>query len=152
MHIKDEGVLKIKGLKKSMSQLFDENAKVIPYTTVSLTEKNDDLLKGLVFNDEIIISSKAKGRGFTGVMKRWNFGGNNATHGWEMHRSGGSIGAQGYGRVLKGKKMPGHKGDNVVTKRTKFVGFDQKTGSIWVKGAVPGGFNSEVTVYLKPNN
>jgi large subunit ribosomal protein L3 len=89
------------------------------------------------------------GKGFAGVMKRWNFGGLRATHGVSVsHRSHGSTGnRQDPGRVFKGKKMAGHLGDErVTTQNIKVVSTDVERGLILVKGAVPGPDGSFVLV------
>jgi len=83
----------------------------------------------------------SKGKGFAGVMKRWNFGGLRASHGVSIsHRSHGSTGQhQDPGRVFKGKKMAGHMGDRRVTKQNlQVISTDMDAGLIYVKGAVPG--------------
>ena len=62
--------------------------------------------------DKVDVVSKTKGKGFQGVVKRWNFGGGPASHGSMFHRRGGSYGlCQWPGRIFKNKKMPGHMGD-----------------------------------------
>jgi large subunit ribosomal protein L3 len=89
------------------------------------------------------------GKGFAGVIKRWNFGGLRATHGVSVsHRSHGSTGnRQDPGRVFKGKKMAGHLGDErVTTQNIKVVSTDAERGLIMVKGAVPGPEGSFVLV------
>ncbi|HUY68839.1 MAG TPA: 50S ribosomal protein L3 [Alphaproteobacteria bacterium] len=81
------------------------------------------------------------GKGFAGVMKRWNFRGLRASHGVSIsHRSHGSTGQrQDPGRVFKGKKMAGHMGDRrVTTLNLLVVAVDDADGLIFVKGAVPG--------------
>ena len=92
-------------------------------------------------NDATIIKStfKSKGRGFTGVVKRYNFGGGPGAHGSRFHRRVGSIGnAEWPGRVQRGKKMPGHYGDATVTVKNEIVSFDKETGILAVKGSIPG--------------
>lgn len=85
------------------------------------------------------VSLKTKGRGFTGVMKRHNFGGGPGAHGHRFHRSTGSIGNREWpGRVQKGKKMPGHYGNTQVTVKNEIVSFDAENGILAVKGSVPG--------------
>src|ERR1700744_5424979 len=82
-----------------------------------------------------------KGRGFSGVMRRWNFGGLRATHGVSVsHRSHGSTGQrQDPGKVFKNKKMAGHYGvDRVTTQNLKILSTDAERGLIFVIGAVPG--------------
>ena len=85
------------------------------------------------------VSLNTKGRGFTGVMKRHNFGGGPGAHGHRFHRSTGSIGNREWpGRVQKGKKMPGHYGNTQVTVKNEVVSFDAASGILVVKGSVPG--------------
>jgi large subunit ribosomal protein L3 len=82
-----------------------------------------------------------KGRGFSGVMRRWNFGGLRATHGVSVsHRSHGSTGQrQDPGKVFKNKKMAGHYGvDRVTTQNLKIISADAERGLLFVAGAVPG--------------
>lgn len=89
------------------------------------------------------------GKGFAGVMKRYNFGGLRATHGVSIsHRSHGSTGnRQDPGKVFKGKKMAGHMGDRrVTTLNLKVMGVDSGRGLIFLKGAVPGHEGSFVLV------
>ncbi len=85
------------------------------------------------------VSLNTKGRGFTGVMKRHNFGGGPGAHGHRFHRSTGSIGNREWpGRVQRGKKMPGHYGNTQVTVKNEVVSFDAASGILVVKGSVPG--------------
>jgi large subunit ribosomal protein L3 len=89
------------------------------------------------------------GKGFSGAMKRWNFGGLRATHGVSVsHRSHGSTGQrQDPGRVFKGKKMAGHFGvERVTTLNLEVVRTDAERGLILVRGAVPGPDNGWVEI------
>jgi len=89
------------------------------------------------------------GRGFTGSMVRWNFGGLEASHGVSVsHRSHGSTGnRQAPGRVFKGKKMAGHLGAvRVTTQNLQIVRTDADRGLIMVRGAVPGSKGGWVTI------
>lgn len=89
------------------------------------------------------------GRGFTGSMVRWNFGGLEASHGVSVsHRSHGSTGnRQDPGRTFPGKKMAGHYGsERVTTQNLKVVAVDDEKGLLLVSGAVPGANNSYVIV------
>lgn len=85
-----------------------------------------------------------KGRGFAGVMKRWGFGGQPASHGTERkHRSPGSIGGHanlGLGRnIKKGKKMGGHMGHvRRTSKNQALIRVDKENHLLLVKGSVPG--------------
>ena len=87
------------------------------------------------------VSGTTIGKGFQGVMKRWNFGGLRASHGVSIsHRSHGSTGQrQDPGKVFKGKKMAGHLGvENVTTQNIEVVKTDVDRGLIMVRGSVPG--------------
>jgi len=91
----------------------------------------------------------SKGRGFAGAVKRHNFRTQDASHGNSLaHRVPGSIGqAQDPGRVLKGKKMPGHMGnERKTTQNLEVVRVDTERGLILVKGAVPGAVNGDLVV------
>lgn len=90
-----------------------------------------------------------KGKGFAGVMKRWNFAGLEASHGVSVsHRSHGSTGQrQDPGRVFKNKKMAGHLGTERITmENLEIVRVDAERNLILVKGSVPGVDNSLVQV------
>lgn len=87
------------------------------------------------------VTGVSTGKGFAGVMKRWNFGGLPASHGVSVsHRSHGSTGQrQDPGKVFKGKKMAGHLGcDTVTTQNLKIVAVDTTENLILVQGSVPG--------------
>jgi large subunit ribosomal protein L3 len=87
------------------------------------------------------VTGTSIGKGFQGVMKRWNFRGGRATHGNSLsHRVPGSTGQrQDPGKVFKGKKMAGHMGDErITTMNLKIVQTDADRGLIMVEGAVPG--------------
>lgn len=89
------------------------------------------------------------GKGFAGVMKRWNFAGLEASHGVSVsHRSHGSTGQrQDPGKVFKGKKMAGHLGtERVTVSNLQVVQVDDAKGLIYISGAIPGSKNSYVLV------
>ena len=94
------------------------------------------------------IISTTKGKGFQGVVKRWNFGGGPASHGSMFHRRGGSYGlCQWPGRVFKNKKMPGHTGNvQRTTQNLKIVKTIPEKNLILVKGSVPGSKGGVLTV------
>lgn len=98
--------------------------------------------------DFVDVTGQTKGRGFTGVIKRWNFSGGKATHGSMFHRAPGSIGASAWpSRVIKNMKMPGHYGNEKVTVlNLKVVGVQPEKNILLVRGAVPGAKNSLVFV------
>ncbi|UCG55485.1 MAG: 50S ribosomal protein L3 [Dehalococcoidia bacterium] len=94
--------------------------------------------------DKVDITGMSKGKGFAGVVKRYNFAGGPKTHGQsDRHRAVGSIGASASpGRVLKGTKMPGHMGgEQVTTRRLEVVKVDGEKNIMLVKGAIPGAKN-----------
>ena len=95
------------------------------------------------------MKSKTIGKGFAGVMKRWNFGGLRASHGVSVsHRSHGSTGQrQDPGKVFKGKKMAGHMGDKFRTMlNLEIVKSDAENSLLYVKGSIPGSKNSTIFV------
>ena len=106
-----------------------------------------EILKDKKFVD---VKSKTIGKGFAGVMKRWNFGGLRASHGVSVsHRSHGSTGQrQDPGKVFKGKKMAGHMGDKIRTiLNLEIIKSDLDNNLLYIKGSIPGGKNS--TVFLR---
>ena len=117
-------------------------------------EKNDQFKEGNelgleIFKDKKFLDVKSKtiGKGFAGVMKRWNFGGLRASHGVSVsHRSHGSTGQrQDPGKVFKGKKMAGHMGDKYRTMlNLEIIKSDLENDLIYLKGSIPGAKNSRV--------
>ena len=105
-----------------------------------------------IFKDKkfLDVRSKTIGKGFAGVMKRWNFGGLRASHGVSVsHRSHGSTGQrQDPGKVFKGKKMAGHMGDKLRTiLNLEIIKSDVENNLIYLRGSIPGSKNS--TVFLR---
>jgi large subunit ribosomal protein L3 len=99
--------------------------------------------------ETVKVTGTSIGKGFAGVMKRWNFAGLKKTHGTEKaHRSGGSIGNNTEpGKVMKGKKMAGHMGARTVTMLgIEIVDVRPEMNLILVKGQVPGPRNCVVMV------
>jgi len=98
---------------------------------------------------KVDVTGTSKGKGFAGVIKRYNFAMQDATHGNSLsHRAPGSIGqCQTPGRVFKGKKMAGHMGDErVTTQNLEVVSIDEERNLLLIKGAVPGAKNGQVAV------
>lgn len=80
-----------------------------------------------------------KGRGFSGVIKRWGFAGGPQSHGSRFKRRTGSIGnAEFPGRVQKGQKMPGQYGNEKVSVKNDVVSFDAENRILVIKGSVSG--------------
>jgi large subunit ribosomal protein L3 len=100
--------------------------------------------------DVVRVVGTSKGRGFAGVVKRYNFRGGPRSHGQKhSEREPGSIGGGGRagGRVIKGMRMGGRMGgERIVLSNLKVLHVDTKTGEMIVKGAVPGANGSLVEV------
>ena len=117
-------------------------------------ENNEEYKEGNEIGLEIFkekkfvdVRSKTIGKGFAGVMKRWNFGGLRASHGVSVsHRSHGSTGQrQDPGKVFKGKKMAGHMGDKLRTMlNLEIIKSDPENNLIYLRGSIPGSKNSTV--------
>ena len=119
----------------------DPTPDLAPGQTVTV-----DRFKDVAFVDA---TATSKGKGFQGVMKKYNFKGFVRTHGThEFFRHGGSIGTRlTPGHVLKGKKMPGQMGNaRVTTQNLRLHGVDQERNLIFIVGAVPGAKGALVEV------
>jgi len=148
---------KVKNVTKPLQGHFDK-AKVPPtkllreFCIDSDEHHVGDSVKVDIFeeNETVNIVGVTKGKGFQGVVKRWNFGGGKATHGSMFHRRPGSIGQCAFpGEVIKGRKMPGRMGGKRKTvKGLQVVKIDVENNLILVKGAVPG-FNGNYVYILK---
>lgn len=140
----------IKGKKIEMSPVFDEKGRVLPTTLIEIGEWSDALKPEV----PVAVVGTSKGKGFTGVMKRWGFAGGPATHGQsDRARAPGSIGGTTTpGRVYRGKKMAGRMGgDRVTVKGLKIVEADKESKTVKVSGPIPGARNSEVTLLVIGN-
>jgi large subunit ribosomal protein L3 len=143
------GKAKVKNVGKPMRGHFAK-AKVEPkHKLAEFRVAADKLLEvgaeiaadHFVVGQFVDVAGYATGKGFQGVMKRWNFRGLEASHGVSIsHRSHGSTGhRQDPGRTFKGKKMAGHMGtDRATVQSLKVVATDNDKGLLLVKGAVPG--------------
>jgi large subunit ribosomal protein L3 len=105
-------------------------------------------LESFEANTFVDVTGTSKGKGFQGVMKRYNFAGGPAAHGSKFHRTPGSVGMCAYpGRIHKQKKMPGHMGVQTKTvQNLKVVEVNQEQGYMLIKGSVPGGKNGFVKI------
>ena len=119
----------------------EEGAEVAPgfeYTVTNFAE-----------GQIVDVTGTSKGKGYQGVIKRYNFRTQDATHGNSLsHRAPGSIGqCQTPGRVWKGKKMSGHMGsERVTTQGLEVVRVDLENNLILIKGSVPGATGSDVII------
>ena len=112
------------------------------FMTISVAEgtQSGDYSTEALANAKLVKTSlNTKGRGFSGGMKRHNFGGGPASHGHRFGRRIGSIGnAEWPGRVQKGQKMPGQYGNTKVTVKNDVISFDAENGILVLKGSIPG--------------
>ena len=159
------GEMKDKNVTKPMKGHFDK-AGVKPVRFIrelrlaSASEyKVGDTIGVDVFNagDVVDVTGTSKGKGFAGTIKRHNFACGPMGHGSKSHREPGSTGAMisgPGGRVLKGKKLPGHMGHEKVTVQCLTVArVDADKNLILIKGAVPGPKKGFVVIKdtVKPN-
>ena len=140
-----------KQMKGYFSKKNTEPKKILKEFRVDNNEqyKEGNELGLEIFKDKkfLDVRSKTIGKGFAGVMKRWNFGGLRASHGVSVsHRSHGSTGQrQDPGKVFKGKKMAGHMGDKLRTMlNLEIVKSDLENNLLYLKGSIPGSKNSTV--------
>lgn len=97
--------------------------------------------------DIVSVTGTSKGKGFQGVIKRHHMAGGPGSHGSHFHREPGSVGARAKpGKILRGKRLPGHMGAETTTVRTSVVYLDGKKNLVGIKGAVPGGNNGIVSL------
>ena len=111
-----------------------------------------EIFKDVKFVD---IKSTTIGKGFAGVMKRYNFAGLRATHGVSVsHRSHGSTGQrQDPGKVFKNKKMAGHMGNKLRTiQNIEIIKSDNDNNLLYLKGSIPGSKNTEVLIKKSSKN
>lgn len=101
-------------------------------------------LASLKKGDQVKVTGRSRGRGFSGVVQRWNFNGGPASHGSGFHRKPGSVGNRTEpGRVMPGKRMAGHYGDETCTiGGLTVVDVIAEENVILVRGSVPGSRNS----------
>jgi len=113
--------------------------------------KVGDIIKADTFaeGDKIDVTGKSKGKGYAGVIKRWNFHRLKETHGsGPVARHGGSMGAcSSPSRIYKGKGMAGHMGaEKVTVQNLEIVKVDTENNLIAIKGAIPGPKGGIVTI------
>lgn len=146
----EEGTLKAAGGKAKARRLVAE-IRVSEETMAKFEIGQDVTLKdlGLKAGDLVDITGTSKGKGFQGVVRRYGFAGFPATHGThEYFRHPGSIGNRKWpGRVMKGRRMPGHMGDRrVTTQNLTVVAVREEDNALLVAGSVPGARSSYLLV------
>ena len=151
------GLAKVKNTTQAMRGHFakasvEPKRKVVEFRVdpANLIEVGAEITADhFVVGQFVDVTGTTIGKGFAGVMKRWNFGGLRATHGVSVsHRSHGSTGnRQDPGRTFPGKKMAGHLGvEQVTTQNLTVVSADEAQGLLLIKGAIPGHDGSYVLV------
>ena len=152
------GKIKTSKLTKSMKGFYSKKStEPKKYLKEYRVENISDFKEGNEIGLEVFknvkfvdVTSKTIGKGFAGVMKRYNFSGLRASHGVSVsHRSHGSTGQrQDPGKVFKGKKMAGHMGDKFRTIiNIEVIKSDLNNDLIYLKGSIPGTKNT--TVFLR---
>lgn len=149
------GEVREKSLNKPQKGIFAKaNVAAMKYLRELRLEESSlsvgDEIKADVFEsgEKVDVSGISKGKGFAGPMKRWGLHRGPMAHGSGYHRGSGSMGAcSAPGRVMKGKKLPGHKGVVKVTvQNLEVVKVDAENDLILIKGAVPGNKGGLVTI------
>lgn len=139
-----KGHLKKANIEKALSELAE----------IKVSEVSADALGKEASLDQFPVSTyvdvtgESKGKGFAGVMKRYNFQGGPASHGSHFHRRVGSIGCRATpARVFAEKKMPGHMGvEKTTVQNIQVVEVNLEAGYMLLKGSIPGSKNGFVKV------
>ena len=146
----------LRRVSRPMSGHF-QKAKVAPMRRLEefAVAPDDELTAGdqikvdlFEVDDYVDVVGASKGKGFQGVIKRYGFGGGQATHGSMFHRSPGSIGqASDPSRVFPGTRLPGRTGGGRITaKNLRVVKIDAEKNLLYVRGSVPGPNNGYVSI------
>lgn len=139
----------LQGHLKAAGDRFYKHLREIRVNSSDEFELGQEIKIDIFSIGEIVnVSGKSKGRGFSGVIKRWGFSGGNKSHGSRSHRVPGSIGSSANpGRVFKGKKLPGRMGYRRTTiKNLKILDIRPEMDVIALKGAIPGSRNSIIEI------
>ena len=148
---------KYRGEKFSSDWLKSANKHFYYLREIKLDEPKEDLKLGQPMNfssvvnkgDKIDVFGLSKGLGFAGVVKRYKFKGGPASHGSTVHRFVGSLSSCGRtgARVAKGKRLPGHKGnDRRMMANLQIVDIKPEDSIMLIKGSIPGKTGSLVFV------
>ncbi len=140
------GVQKDHRVSKAQKGHFGTGAKLVkefrPKAGETVSLEKDATIDATVFTpgDMVEVSAVSKGKGFQGVVKRHSFRGGSRTHGQKhSEREPGSIGATGFMRVVKGTRMAGRMGSDMVTvKNLTVLQVNAADNILLVEGAVPG--------------
>jgi large subunit ribosomal protein L3 len=136
---KTKGTKATTGHNKKYGSDAPEFINIAEFKVAPEVEVKDISIEQFAENDLLKVSGKTIGRGFTGVVKRYDFRGQPASHGHDHERAVGSIGAMGIQRVLPGTKMAGRHGNSQQTlHKVKIVAIDPEQKLLFVKGSLPG--------------
>lgn len=134
--------------KANIEKYFAKLAEIkVPEVSAEALGKEASLDQFTV-SSYVDVTGESKGKGFAGVMKRWNFQGGPAAHGSHFHRRPGSIGCRATpARVWKEKKLPGHMGGETSTvQNIQVVEVNLEAGYMLLKGSIPGAKNGFVKI------
>lgn len=139
-----KGHLKKANIEKTFSEFSEIRVNEVSADAIG-KEASLDLFPASTFID---VTAPSKGKGFAGVMKRYNFQGGPAAHGSHFHRRPGSIGCRATpARVFANKKMPGQLGVETSTvQNIQVVEVNLEAGYMLVKGSIPGSKNGFVKI------
>lgn len=139
-----KGALKKAGVEPIFTRFYEVKVENADAAFVGKDLSLDNIEKAKLVD----VTGVSKGKGFQGVIKRYNFSGGPGAHGSQFHRGPGSIGNRATpGRVFAGKKMPGHMGDEKVTvQNLSVVEINKEKGYMLIKGAIPGAKNGFVKI------
>lgn len=128
----------LKGIMKDYGNF--SHLKEISVSSDQSMNAGDKIESAIAPGDVVTVSAISKSKGFQGVVKRHGFHGGPRSHGQKhSEREPGSIGAGGYQRVFKGRKMAGRTGgDRVTVKNLVVMSYDKDTNELYVRGAIPG--------------
>ena len=133
----NKGILAKAGVSQNVTRFSEIKADAVDAANLGKEIETTAFAAG----SYVDVTGESKGKGFAGVMKRYNFRGGPASHGSHFHRRVGSIGNRATpGRVFRGKKMPGHMGtDTKTVQNIVVVEVNPAKGYLLLKGSVPGG-------------
>ncbi len=139
-----KGHLKKAGVEKAFARFAEIKAGEVNAENLG----KELSLESFAANTMVDVTGTSKGKGFQGVIKRWNFAGGPGSHGHTFHRSTGSVGqCDKPGRIFKEKKMPGHMGvDTKTVQNLEVVEVNEEQGYMLIRGSVPGAKNGFVKI------
>lgn len=139
-----KGHLKKAGVEKAFCRFAE-----IKSSEVNTDDLGKEIsLESFAAKTAVDVTGTSKGKGFAGVIKRFNFSGGPGAHGSKFHRTPGSIGqCDKPGRVFAEKKMPGHMGvDTKTVQNLEVVELNEEQGYMLIRGSVPGAKNGFVRI------